>query len=129
MILLSFPFYSLYIYCPHTWLTAGIQHILWNESMALLPILLRKWKQLELPNARYIYTSTCPYTIPSLITGDELIMLLSKANPLTYPLDHKPSTVSNILCLLDHFQVNISTCYKIFCWSCNLFYPSLFPYN
>lgn len=39
-------------------------------------------------------------------------MLLSKTNPSTYPLDHILSTVLNILSLLDHYQVSISTCCK-----------------
>lgn len=76
------------------------KHILLNELMALFSISLRKWKQLE-ENLEiltiFIYTLSCTYTLPSLVTVDELFMLLPKENSSTYPPDHIFFTLSNIV--------------------------------
>lgn len=80
----------------------------WTDSCFLF-----HWENESKINSQIIHhtdTSTCPYTPSSLITVDELFMLLSKANPSIYPLDHIPSTVSNIP---SHYPVStISTICK-----------------
>ena len=135
MIVLSVPFYSFYILCPqHLTHCRYSIHILWNKLMAPFAISLRNWKQWKEnpPKPTIIYTSTCPYTLPSLVTVYELFMLLSKSNPSTCPLDHIPSTVSIILCPLDHSPVSMSTCYKKSFDPASHFihhYPYLFPYT